>query len=537
MSAKKYDFVVIGSGQNALTAAAYLATAGLSVIVLEQHEFIGGGCVTREVTLPGFKHDTHGINAFLIKANPLIRNDELGLFEKFGMQYVHTEAGYHGSFFQDGNVVQQFTSLDKTCESIALISQKDADAYRAFGERAAGYVDLLSWGMFAPAANPATFVEVLKQSDQGAYMLELMNKSAWDLISETFDDDRVRTHLFRKTSEMMISPEVTGTAFAMFMIVGFCHRYTSGSVVGGSQLLSDSLGRCIEHHGGEIKTSSKVVKLVRSGDRISQVHSENGDVYTASKAVVASLPPWNLDNFIDDFDPKLTEIAAATPSSDFGVFLHSVALNENIRLDYQGGDYEKIQINQLCGGYTQEARKLYRGVKAGAVPLLDRDQCGEGFFGNAICSTILDPSRAPEGKGTLYLYHMVPFKPGGDINNWDELKQPFGDALFEHARRFIANLDDSNILGVHSETPKDMALYNPSFRDGDVMGAGTYAEQFLGGRPCKEFADFKVPGIKGLYLTGPFMHPGGGICGGGRAVAMKAMFDLGINLDLCFKYY
>ena len=531
-----YDFIVVGGGQNALTAAAYLAKGGSSVALLEQHDHIGGGCVSREVTLPGFKHDTHGTNAFLIKANPLIKNDELGLLSRFGMAYVKTDKAYHGSFFADGSVVEVYTDLDKTCEAIASLSPADAEAYRQFGMEAARYVDLLSWGMFAPAANPATFVEVLKQSEQGRFMLALMNKSAWELICETFQDKRVRTHLFRKTSEMMISPEVNGTAFAMFMIVGFSHRYTSGSVVGGSQTLSDSLGRCLQHYGGEIYTATQVVKLEQSGSRIAAVHTESGDVYNARQAVIAAIPPWQLHRFIDGFDPKLTAAAEATPPSDFGVYLHSIALNNNVQLNYPQ-HYGTIQINQFCSAYTDSIVQCYRGIKAGKVPLLDIDSCGDGFYANAICATILDPSRAPAGKGTLYLYHMVPFKPDGDLNNWDQLKQPFGEALLKGAQQFISNLDDSNILAVYSETPKDMAAYSPSFRNGDVMGAGTYAEQFLGGRPCKEFADFTVPGIQGLYLTGPFMHPGGGICGGGRAVAMKAMVDLGLNLDTAFTYY
>ncbi len=228
------------------------------------------------MTLPGFRHDTQGTNAFLVKANPLIRNDELGLLAHFGMEYVNSDQSYHGSYFEDGLVVVQYTGLDETCEAIAALSQHDTDAYRQFGMKAAHYVVLLSWGMFAPAANPETFVEVLQQSERGSYMLELMNTSAWDMVCETFSDERVRTHLFRKTSEMMVSPEVQGTAFAMLTILGFCHRYTSGSVVRGTQRFSDSLGRCIEHYGGELHTGTRVVKLVKSGNRISAVHTQGG---------------------------------------------------------------------------------------------------------------------------------------------------------------------------------------------------------------------------------------------------------------------
>lgn len=528
MSAAQYDFILVGAGSNALTAAAYLGKAGNSVLVLEKHDHIGGGCVSREVTLPGFKHDTHATNLFLVKANPLIKNDELELLSRFGMDYIKTDAAYHGSLFDDGSVIEVFTDLEATCESIAAISPADALAYREFGRKAAECVDLLSWGMFAPPANPETFVEVLRQSPQGSYMLDLMTSSAWDLIQKTFTDERVKTHLYRKTSEMMISVEKPGTAFAMFTIVGFSHRYTSGFAVGGSQTFSDSLARCIHHHGGEIRTGAEVDRLLRQGNRVTGVRTAHGEEFYARHAVIASLPPWLLGEFLDDFDPALTAAAAETPPSDFGVFLSSYALKENMQLNF-APRFGKIQINQLCKADTGAVRQLYADLLDNKMP--------SHYFANAICATILDPSRAPDGHGTLYLYHMVPMKPDGDANNWDHYKVSFAKWLRENSAPFINNLNDDNILGEHHESPKDMAAYNSSFRYGDVMGAGTYAEQFLGGRPCKEFADFRVPGLDGLYLCGPFMHPGGGVCGGGRAVAMKAMFDLGMNLDAAFTVY
>ncbi|HET8704716.1 MAG TPA: FAD-dependent oxidoreductase, partial [Pseudomonadales bacterium] len=89
---KTYDVVVAGAGSNSLTCAGYLAKAGLSVCVLEKNGQIGGGVVSKEVTAPGFKHDTHATGMILIMANPLLQQDELQLKSKFGLKFVSPEA-------------------------------------------------------------------------------------------------------------------------------------------------------------------------------------------------------------------------------------------------------------------------------------------------------------------------------------------------------------------------------------------------------------------------------------------------------------
>jgi len=80
------DIIVVGAGSNSLTAAAYLAAAGLDVLVLERNAWVGGGVVPQELTAPGFKHDTHSTIHQFIQANPLISRDELKLQAKYGLE-------------------------------------------------------------------------------------------------------------------------------------------------------------------------------------------------------------------------------------------------------------------------------------------------------------------------------------------------------------------------------------------------------------------------------------------------------------------
>ena len=89
-SALEADIVVAGAGHNSLIAAAYLATAGFQVIVLEARSVIGGNTVTEELTIPGFQHDSCASAHVLIQANPLLRDNELGL-DSYGLEYVFTD--------------------------------------------------------------------------------------------------------------------------------------------------------------------------------------------------------------------------------------------------------------------------------------------------------------------------------------------------------------------------------------------------------------------------------------------------------------
>ena len=91
--AKEHDVVLVGGGHNGLIVAAYLVKAGLDVCVVERQDKVGGMVVTRELTLPGFKHDAGScvhIPVGILR-NPLIADDELGLVSKYGLKYIFPE--------------------------------------------------------------------------------------------------------------------------------------------------------------------------------------------------------------------------------------------------------------------------------------------------------------------------------------------------------------------------------------------------------------------------------------------------------------
>lgn len=124
----RFDVVVAGAGHNSLIAAAYLAKAGYRCLVLEGRQVVGGNCVTEELTLPGFQHDSCGTAHVVIQDSPMLRNDELGL-GNYGLEYIHPEIVVHAPF-PDGTYLTQYHDLDRTCDEFAKFSRKDAAAYR-----------------------------------------------------------------------------------------------------------------------------------------------------------------------------------------------------------------------------------------------------------------------------------------------------------------------------------------------------------------------------------------------------------------------
>ena len=118
----RFDIVVAGAGHNSLIAAAYLAKAGLRCLVLEGRAVAGGDCVTEELTLPGFRHDTCASAHVVLQDSPMLRNDELRLAD-YGLEYIFPEIVVHMPF-PDGTSLTQWHDIERTCAEFAKFSKR-----------------------------------------------------------------------------------------------------------------------------------------------------------------------------------------------------------------------------------------------------------------------------------------------------------------------------------------------------------------------------------------------------------------------------
>ena len=515
--AASYDVVAIGSGHNGLVAAAYLAAAGKKVLVLERNAWFGGGVVTRELTLPGFRHDQHSMAHIFIQANPLLKDDELGLKARFGLRYIVPELPMM-SVFEDGQTLGLYRDRERTCAEIAKFSKKDAEAYRWLAAKAAEYLPMVVASLYTlPAPVGATYA-LMDQSREGRELWRYMQMSSHDLLCSIFEHDRVRMHFARVAGENLVSPDEKATGMGVFVFVGFLEAFGIGVPVGGSGRLTDALIASIEANGGSLLAGVDVARVLVKGGRAAGVETTDGRSFAAKDAVIGAIHPHDLGRMVAGLDSRIVEAAKATQISEIGCITVHAALDAP--LVFRAGPHVRAVMIELLPNEYATIRKSFDNLRYGelsAYPLV-----GLGSL------TMFDPSRVPPGKATMHVWDYVPFTRA-DGKSWDDVKHDYVRRMLTHMGTFVANVDDANVLAYHSDSPVDMERTSSSFRRGDLHGVAATTYQYGAHRPTPDLGQNTVPGCERLYLVGPFQHPGGGVFGAGRATAVRVCDDLGID--------
>lgn len=520
--ARKVDILVMGGGHNGLVAAAYLAKAGKSVLVLERADRCGGGVMTRELTLPGFRHDVHSSSHVMLLGNPMMTHDELGLKANFGLEYRILERA-QATVFPDGSSIITHRDFEKTCESIARFSRKDADAYARFCKIGERLLPMFLAGLYAPPAPMAAFAAMMLSSAAGREIFDIMNRSPLDFVNEWFEDDRVKQHVLRPPAELLQLPDENGTGTALFLFPALMHKFGSPKAVGGSGAFADALLKAIRHFGGEVAVECEVAKVLTRGGRAVGLRTADGEDHEAREAVIAAIHPSKLGQFVDGLDPELLHRAGRGKPSAFNVLQVHYALDRPAK--FRAG--EEISDTQMV--HYASSLKFTDFLKQ--LDPLRHGEIGEHLILSGQDQSYVDPSRAPSGKGVYFTQAFVPFRLAGKpLTYWDEIKGEVAQGIIRDARGFLANLDESNILAKHVNTPADWERHSPnSFVAGDIHGLGGYFFQNGGLRPIAELADYRVPKVERLYLVGPFMHPGGSVFGAGRNTVMNVFKDLKLD--------
>ena len=519
----QHDILIMGAGHNGLTAAAYMAKAGKKVLVLERKPHFGGGVSTRELIAPGWHHDEHSSVHIMIQGNPMLLDDELGLIAKFGLDYIYPDLPLV-TVWDDGTVIRVWKDLDRTCEDIARLSPRDAEAYRRYAQLAMSVLPMFMAGLYAPPFPLGAFMAMLDQSEEGRFMLDLMQHSALDVVEQYFESEWVRMMLVRVGKENLQILEDLGTCLGALLFPGIRRTRGGAKPRGGSGGLSKALVKAIEHFGGEVRCNAEVKRVIVSSGKAVGLEMTDGETFMAKDGVIGAIHPHVLRNFVAEVpEPVLQRAERVTPST-FSINLLHLALKEQARMctpEAEGG-----VMTELMSTYSMREMLLdFDQLRRGKVPGRRLVAGGD--------STVNDPTRAPTGAGVFYGVTFAPYDlHDGGPARWDQVKEEVAEGSLAYFRKFFSNLTDDNIVGRLVRSPLDHERDSPaSFLKGDIHGCAPFMYQTAGHRPTPDLGHYRVPKIEGLYLVGPFMHPGGGVFGAGRATAIQMMDDLGIDFD------
>ncbi len=524
MATTDYDIVVMGAGHNGLVAAAYLAKAGKKVLVLERKSYPGGGVVTRELNTPGYRHDEHSSVHIMIQGNPMLRADELGLLSRHGLEY-HYSPVPHATIFPDQSVLYTYKDIDKTCESFARVSPRDAETYRSFVRTSQQMLQVFMPGLYAPPPPLGELVAMLDRSDEGRLMLDYMNRDCLDLVNRLYEHDKIKIHLLRLVSENLQAPSELGTGMGVLLMPGIIHTYGVSQPVGGSGKLTDALVRCLASHGGQLRCNAEVARIVVQDGRATGVELSDGERILARDGVIGAIHPHVVRRFVAGVPEPVLQRAERATLAPFSIMVSHYDLKENCR--YHAGEEVgyATMLEFMATDRLDEMLADFDDLKRGLIT--ERRLCAGGD------ESIGDPSRVPPGKG---MFHGITFAPY-DVKDprwagrgWDDIKEEIGDLSLAHYRRFVSNLTADNIVARSIVSPLDHERNSPnSMVRGDLHGVAPYFYQSAGHRPTPDLGQYTVPGVERLYLAGPFQHPGGGVYGAGRATAMKMFDQLGMD--------
>jgi len=521
--AEMFDIVVAGAGHNSLVCAAYLAKAGLKVLMLEARPNIGGNTATEELTIPGYQHDVACSAYVLLQASPTIRDDELGLITNYGLEFVKPDPVLTMPF-EDGTSMTMWLDIDRTVEEFNKFSKRDGDAYRRLIAEYDSIKGVFGKNRYTPVGYGPALDDELMKHPHGALWVRRYKQSALEIVRDYFEDEHTQTFMLGLASLTTQPVDRPYTGRLAFSLVYGRQNNSWITLVGGSGGFPNALAKLIEKEGGTILTNKQVVDLTIEGGRCVGVVTTDGDSYRAEKAVVSTIHIRQLVEMAsrEDWGETFVQVVEGWQPG-FTLFETHYALSEP-PLYLIDGERMPCVTGVLVGSVDNLIRftsAMRRGVLHHDTPEI-----------LAICSTVADESRTPPGGHTLKCISFLPYDlADGGSEKWDEIKERISAEKLDYLRKFVPNLTDDVILGKHIDSPLDFERRNPHNWRGSGHGGELSPAQSGAMRPVYGWASHRMP-IPGLYQTGATTHPGGSASAGpGRNAAWVILDDLGTSLE------
>lgn len=512
------DYIIVGSGINALVAAALLGRKGRRVLILERNDRIGGCILTDQVTVPGFVHDVMATTFVLFVTSPAYAALAADL-ERRGLAFAGTDTPT-GVLLPDGRHAVLRTDRAANVSAFDALAAGDGRRHRADVEaieREAGLLFALLGGQLWSGATARLMArEMWRRGLRGlaGFLGESLGTArAW--LEGGYRSDELRALWAPWVLHTGLGPE-SAYSGQMGKVIAFALEAAGAPIVkGGAQTLLDAFSALIADQGGEIRTGADVSAILRDAKGAAGgVLLANGERLEAGQGVICSVTPTQLyGRLLADtpVPPEQREKAAAYRYGNGNMQIH-YALSRPPAWRAPGLDrVALLHLTPGLDGVSKAANEAVRGMLP-ATPTICVGQ-----------PAALDPSRCPEGKAILWL--QLPEAPrhvkgdaAGEIapppdGRWTaELRERYADRVEAILAGHIEGFRDS-VLGRRCYSPADLEALNMNLVGGDPYGGFCGIDQFFLWRPFKDSVNHRTP-VPNLYHIGASTHPGPGLGGG-----------------------
>ena len=514
--AQNNPVIIVGAGHNGLTAAGYLARAGLDVQVLERRDVVGGAAVTEE-WFPGYHISTCSYVCHMLQKEII---DDLEL-RRYGF-HVYSMDPYAFAPFPNGQHISIWRDPHKTADEIRRISPRDGDAWIEWLEFWTRAANLLRHFFLAPPPTLSQLVDRARDTGDEQLLQTLLTVPMKDLIERYFESDEIRgTVCFVGDHGDITAP---GSAFsAAYFRIGSLREDVEnlGIVRGGMGNITQAMARSAEAHGATIRTDAEVKRIVTENGKTIGVELVSGEVVRSELVVSNADPKRTFLQLLDqgDLDEDFRRDIKALKTDSASLKFHCVLRELPDFSAYLGSEFDpkhlamcqvgpSLQYHMNSWQDAMEGRPSRNPIMRIQIP------------------TVYDPTLAPEGHHIMSLW--VLYEPSHLKNgSWADVRQKIGEQLIDQLTEYAPNLRDALV---------DWAVFTPEdieerigLTDGNIRHLDIIPQQTLNQRPLPGWSDYRTP-IQGLYLCGSGTHPGGEVTGApGHNAAHVILQDLGVG--------
>ena len=500
----EYDIIIVGGGHNGLTAAAYLAEAGIDVLVLERRDVVGGASVTEEL-IPGFRFSTASMACGSLQAKVI---EDLKLRD-YGYEAYSVDPPY--TFIRpDNTYLCAWNDPDLFRKEIEKFSSRDADAFFEQSRLMQRYQEYLRPFWLRTPPTIAEFAAQFKTPEEQEAYRTIMLGSAGQYALDHYESDVVRVmatglaasgndvSLFSKGNMFKAVWGTMADATGVEGVWGFCR--------GGMGGVTQAMAASAKARGAKIRTGTEIERILVEDGRARGVVLNSGEVIRAHAVASNADPKRTFLKLVpgEHIEPRIRrDLNNYQLRGNFAKIMFALDARPEWAC-FEGEDPGTRDQGIICTAPSIEV------VEESRVQAL-RGEIPEELWAFVITQSLSDGSLAPPGKHTMtgYFQH-VPYELAG--GSWDDesKRQELTERCLDHLRAYVTNLDEI-IIDKVLFTPQDFEdqfyLTESTMHHGDL-----FPDQNFSLRPIAGYSDYRTP-VKNLYLCGSGAFPGGSVSG------------------------